>query len=91
MRVYPRFDSLHIASAELTAANGELRQRGFRALADALGWVNAVRFLREYDPGSGNYTEERVTLLPDMSIEELAVEIDRIQKEKVETRSEDRP
>jgi hypothetical protein len=26
--------------------HSELRERGFRALADALGWVNAVRFLR---------------------------------------------
>ena len=43
----------------------ELRNRGFRALAEALGWANAVRFLRQYDPGSGNYTEERQTLLPD--------------------------
>jgi hypothetical protein len=43
----------------------ELRNRGFRALVDALGWANAVRFLRQYDPGSGDYTEERRTLLPD--------------------------
>jgi hypothetical protein len=38
--------------------------------------------LREYDPGSGNYTEERSTLLPDLSIEELTAEIARIQDEK---------
>jgi hypothetical protein len=25
----------------------ELRSRGFRALVDALGWANAVRFLRQ--------------------------------------------
>jgi hypothetical protein len=36
-----------------------------RALAEALGWANAVRFLRQYDPGAGNYTEERRLLLPD--------------------------
>ena len=27
----------------------ELRSRGFQALVKELGWVNAVRFLREYD------------------------------------------
>ena len=27
----------------------ELRRRGFEALVQALGWVNAVRFLRQYD------------------------------------------
>jgi hypothetical protein len=27
----------------------ELRSRGFQALVKELGWVNAVRFLREYE------------------------------------------
>ena len=64
---------------QVIANHSELRERGFRALAQALGWVNAVRFLREYDPGSGNYTEERASLLPDQSLEELTAEIGRIQ------------
>ncbi len=67
---------------QLITNHSELRERGFRALADTLGWVNVVRFLREYDPGSGNYTEERSTLLPDLSIEELTEELARIQEEK---------
>ena len=45
----------------LITNQSELRHLGFQALAEALGWVNAVRFLRQYDPGSGNYTEERRT------------------------------
>jgi hypothetical protein len=49
----------------LITSPSELRSRGFRALAEALGWANAVRFLRQYDPGAGDYTEERRTLLPD--------------------------
>lgn len=49
----------------LITNQSELRHRCFQALTKALGWVNAVRFLRQYDPGSGNYTEERRTLLPD--------------------------
>ena len=65
---------------QLIANRSELRERGFRALAEALGWVNAVRFLREYDPGSGNYTEERASLLPDHSLEVLTDEIARIQE-----------
>jgi hypothetical protein len=64
---------------QLITNHSELRERGFRALADALGWVNAVRFLREYDSGLGNYTEERATLLPDLSIEALTAEVERIQ------------
>ena len=67
---------------QLITNHSELRERGFRALADALGWVNAVRFLREYDSGSGNYTEERSALLPDLSLEDLTAEIERIQDGK---------
>ena len=33
----------------------ELRSRGFQALVKELGWVNAVRFLREYEAGGGDY------------------------------------
>lgn len=57
----------------------ELRNRGFQALTDALGWVNAVRFLRQYDPGSGNYTEERKTLLPDWDAATLVQQARKLQ------------
>ena len=50
---------------DLAARPAELRVRGFRALVDALGWVNAVRFLRQYETGTGNYTSERDAILPD--------------------------
>jgi hypothetical protein len=63
----------------------ELRNRGFRALAEALGWANAIRFLRQYDPGSGNYTEERRTLLPDWDASTL------IQKAKELPQVPERP
>lgn len=51
----------------------ELRHRGFKALTEALGWVNAVRFLRLYDPGSGNYTEEREALFKDLTLDQVLV------------------
>ncbi|HER20447.1 MAG TPA: hypothetical protein ENO14_05320 [Chromatiales bacterium] len=55
------------------AANlSELRSRGFRALVDALGWADAVRFLRQFEPGVGNYTEERDSILPDWDAGTLA-------------------
>lgn len=50
---------------DLAANPGELRARGFKALVDALGWANAVRFLRLFEPGIGNYTAERDTILPE--------------------------
>jgi hypothetical protein len=49
----------------------ELRRRGFEALVQALGWVNAVRFLRQYERGTGDYTRERDEFLPDWDAEVL--------------------
>ena len=49
----------------------ELRERGFAALVKELGWVNAVRFIRQYERGQGNYTRERYQLLPDWDPETL--------------------
>lgn len=37
----------------------ELRAKGFEALVGALGWVNAVRFLQQYEKSSLDYTRER--------------------------------
>jgi predicted nucleic acid-binding Zn ribbon protein len=64
----------------LITNQSELRHRGFQALTEALGWVNAVRFLRQYDPGSGNYTEERRTLLPDWDASTLVREAQKLQE-----------
>ena len=47
----------------------ELRRRGFEALEQTLGWVTAVRFIRQYEVGQGDYTRERDTFLPDWDAE----------------------
>lgn len=49
----------------------ELRRRGFEALVQGLGWVNAVRFIRQYEVGEGDYTRERDAFLPDWDAETL--------------------
>jgi hypothetical protein len=49
----------------------ELRARGFEVLVEALGWVNAVRFLLQYEKSSLDYTTERRQILPDWSAEDL--------------------
>lgn len=49
----------------------ELRRRGFEALVQSLGWVNAVRFLRQYEVGQGDYTRERGAFLPEWDAETL--------------------
>lgn len=65
---------------KLITNQSELRTRGFQALTEALGWVNAVRFLRQYDPGLGNYTEERKTLLPDWDASTLVQEARKLRE-----------
>jgi hypothetical protein len=48
-----------------------LRARGFEALVEALGWVNAVRFLQQYENSSLDSTRERRQILPDWNADEL--------------------
>jgi hypothetical protein len=49
----------------------ELRQKGFEALIAGLGWVNAVRFIQQYERGRGDYSRERDQMLPSWDAEAL--------------------
>jgi hypothetical protein len=49
----------------------ELRRKGFAALVESLGWINAVRFIRQYEQGQGDYTRERQSVLPDWDADTL--------------------
>jgi hypothetical protein len=55
----------------------QIRQMGLKALAQALGPVGMVRFLQQFDTGSGDYTRERNELLKDATLEEILAEIDK--------------
>ena len=50
----------------------EARARGFEALVNALGWVNAVRFVQQYEASGSDYTAEREAFLPAWDAGELA-------------------
>ena len=52
----------------------ELRMRGFDALVKSLGWVNAVRFIHQFERSRLDYTAERDTLLHDWNAHELMEE-----------------
>jgi hypothetical protein len=43
----------------------ELRRQGFEVLVNSLGWVNAVRFLQQYETSKLDYTTERHSVLPE--------------------------
>lgn len=53
----------------------ELHQKGFKALVDTLGYVDAVRFLKQFDNGSGDYTQERSQWLDPLSLDEIWAEL----------------
>jgi hypothetical protein len=53
----------------------ELNQKGFKALVDTLGYVDAVRFLKQFDNGNGDYTQERSQWLDNVSLDEIWTEL----------------
>jgi hypothetical protein len=60
----------------------ELRRQGFEALVKALGWVNAVRFLQQYESSRLDYTRERHQFLPDWDAETL---MRKLREKRAET------
>jgi hypothetical protein len=59
------------------ATLAELRRAGIDALAKALGPVGMARFLQQFDPGQGDYTAERSSILGDPTVDEVMDEIER--------------
>jgi len=59
----------------------ELRSRGFDALVRALGWVNAVRFIQQYEPSKQDYTVQRDEILPDWDAAEMVRRMNAMRSE----------
>jgi hypothetical protein len=55
----------------------QIRQQGLDALVKALGPVGMVRFLHQFDMGSGDYTQERQQWLESLSLEDILGEINQ--------------
>jgi hypothetical protein len=53
----------------------QIRQLGIEALTQALGPVGMVRFLQQFDTGSGDYTRDRDELLGDATVEDILAQI----------------
>lgn len=62
-------------------SNYEIRAEGWRALVERLGVSGAVRFLMEYDPGRGDYVEERRELFRDLTLEEAVARARQKERE----------
>ena len=48
-----------------------IRQEGFKALNKELGVMGTAIFIRQFESGYGNYTEEREELLKDLTIDDI--------------------
>ena len=58
----------------------EINQQAISLLYKELGVVDAVRFLKQFTQGYGNYTQEREALLADKSLEQIVSEIEKRRK-----------
>jgi hypothetical protein len=49
----------------------QIRLEGWKALTERLGPAGAMRFMMQYDPGRGDYSQERAELFAALTIDEL--------------------
>ena len=61
----------------------ELHRQGFKALVDALGYVDAVKFIGQFDQGRGNYTEERHKWLDELTMDDIVADIKMYQNNQI--------
>jgi hypothetical protein len=59
-----------------------LRKLGLEALCKSLGPLGMVRFLRQYEAGTGDYTKERDLWLKGIEIESIAMELRHRRKKR---------
>jgi hypothetical protein len=59
-----------------------VRKLGLEALCKSLGPLGMVRFLQQYEAGTGDYTKERDLWLKDVDIESIAIEFRHKHKKK---------
>ena len=52
-----------------------IREKGFNVLTKELGSYGMAIFIRQFENGSGDYTEEREKLLKDLSVDDIVSSI----------------
>jgi hypothetical protein len=62
----------------------ELTRKGFKSLINTLGYVDTVRFLHQFDNGSGDYTQERHEWLDKLNQDEILKDIQQRQQTQIE-------
>jgi len=59
----------------MTSDLTSIRERGLGALTKELGSSGMAIFMRQFESGSGNYTEERDDLLESLTIDDIVSSI----------------
>jgi hypothetical protein len=60
----------------------EINQQAINLLYKELGVIDAVRFLKQFTQGYGNYTQEREEMFVNKSLDEIVSEIEKRRKTK---------
>ncbi|MBW4622082.1 MAG: hypothetical protein KME17_22355 [Cyanosarcina radialis HA8281-LM2] len=60
----------------------EINRVGYKALIDALGFDGTIRFLRQFEPGSGDYTKERHQWLDKLTAEDIFAQIRQLREDE---------
>lgn len=55
----------------------EVNQQAIHLLYKELGVVDAVRFLKQFTQGYGNYTQEREVIFANKSLDDIVSEIEK--------------
>ena len=58
----------------------EINQQAINLLYKELGVVDAVRFIKQFTQGYGNYTQEREVFFADKSLDDIVAEIEKRRK-----------
>ncbi|MCL2048104.1 MAG: hypothetical protein FWG87_05185 [Defluviitaleaceae bacterium] len=64
----------------MTSSLAEIRERGINALTRELGHSGMAQFIRQFDNGSGSYTEERDELLKGVKLDDIVASIKERKK-----------
>ncbi|MCR4392070.1 MAG: hypothetical protein NUV94_04655 [Candidatus Acetothermia bacterium] len=62
------------------ATPAQIREQGIEALAKALGPIGMVRFLQQFETGSGDYTRDREEWLKGLTVHDVVEEIKSLGK-----------
>lgn len=59
----------------------QIRMEGWKALTERLGAAGAMRFMMQYDPGHGDYSQERHEIFAELTLDEALTAIERTKPE----------